>query len=135
MLQLLRRPITFRNIPKLEGITIHSMVSEAMSDSAHLHVAGMIMQAITNVRVTTHKAKRSVAQWGLREGKFVSMTAELKGEDMYHFLSKCIDMIMPRIKDWKGVKGSSGDSSGNITFGLNSEAVALFPEVEVNYDM
>jgi len=42
---------------------------------------------------------------------------------------------MPKIKDWRGVKGSSGDTSGNIAFGLTSEEVAMFPEVEVNYDM
>jgi len=63
------------------------------------------------------------------------MTVDLKGEDMYHFLGKCVDVVLPKIKDWRGVKGSSGDSSGNISFGLTNEAVALFPEVEVNYDM
>lgn len=54
---------------------------------------------------------------------------------MYHFVGKLIDVVMPKIKDWKGVKGTSGDSSGNITFGLEPENVALFPEIEVNYDM
>ncbi|GME46286.1 mitochondrial 54s ribosomal protein 7 5 [Neofusicoccum parvum] len=134
-LRLLRKPITFRNVPKLEGITVHSMVPEAGDDSAHLHVAGMVVQAITNVRVTAHKARQSVAQWGLREGKYVSVKAELTGEAMYDFLGKTIDLIMPRIKEWKGAKGTSGDSSGNIAFGLPADAVAMYPEIEVNYDM
>lgn len=135
VLRLLRKPITFRNVPELEKITVHSMQNGAMDDSAYLHVAGMAIQAITNVRVTTHATKKSVAGFGTRKGQHLSVTAELTGEDMYHFLGKVIDIVMPKIKDWKGVKGSSGDSSGNIAFGFTKEDVALFPEIEVNYDM
>lgn len=72
--------------------------------------------------------------WGVRQGKFVSLTSELAGEDMYHFLSKLVDVVMPRIRDWKGINGSSGDDNGNISFGITSDIVALFPEIEVNYD-
>jgi large subunit ribosomal protein L5 len=131
------RPITFRTIPKLEGVTVHSMASEASAsnESAYLHVASMAIQAMTGKRVVTHKAKRPVLQWGLKKNRFVSVTADLKGEEMYNFLSKTVDMVMPRMKEWKGVAGSSGDSAGNITFGLRPEDVILYPEVEVNYDM
>ncbi|OAX80555.1 hypothetical protein ACJ72_05108 [Emergomyces africanus] len=137
VLRLLRKPITFRNIPKLDKITIHSYVNQVIDKgSAPLHVAGMAIQAISNVRVQTHKMKGNVAKWGVVPGKaYVAVTAELKGEDMYHFFGKLVDVVMPRIKDWKGVKGSSGDSSGNIAFGLEPDMVALFPEIEVNYDM
>ena len=62
------------------------------------------------------------------------MTVELKGEDMYHFLGKLINIVLPRIKDWNGVRATTGDSSGNLTFGLNPEVVAGFPEIEINYD-
>lgn len=134
-LRLLTPPKTFRNIPKITGVTLHSMVPNAADDSAHLHVTGMIIQAISNVRATTHKARKSVQQWGLREGKYISVTALMKGEDTFHFLGKLIDVVLPRIKEWKGVKGTSGDGSGNITFGLPPDAVALFPELEVNFDM
>lgn len=96
----------------------------------------MAIQAISNVRVQTHKMKGNVAKWGIVPGKaHIAVTAELRGEDMYHFFGKLVDVVMPRIKDWKGVKGSSGDSSGNIAFGLEPDMVALFPEIEVNYDM
>ncbi|KAI1909085.1 54S ribosomal protein L7, mitochondrial [Ophidiomyces ophidiicola] len=137
VLRLLRKPITFRNIPKLEKITVHSYIKEAISSgSAPLHVGGMVIQAITNVRAETHTSRSSVPKWGITPGKnFVSVTAELRGENMYHFFGKLVDVVMPRIKDWKGVKGSSGDSSGNITLGLDPQVVALFPEIEVNYDM
>ena len=135
MLKLLRKPITYKNIPKLEKITVHTMVKNASTDSAHLHVAGMVMQAITSVRATTHSTKKNVAGFGIRQGQYLSMTCELKGEDMHHFLSKVVDVVMPKIKDFKGIKGSTGDSSGNLAFGLRAEEVAMFPEVEVNYDM
>jgi len=133
---LLRKPITFRNIPKLERVTVHSFVSGVIKGgSAYLHAAGMIVQAITNVRVRTHKAKTSVADWGLIKGKHsISVTAELRGEDMYHFLSKLIHVVMPKIKDWTGVRATTGDSSGNITLGFEPEVVGTFPEVEINYD-
>lgn len=134
-LKLLRKRITFRNVPKLERVTVHSMVKGAIQDSAHLHVAGMILQAITNVRATAHKTRKSVAAFGVRENQFLSVTSELQGETMYHFLSKLVDVVMPKIKDWRGVPGSSGDSSGNIALGLTAEQVGLFPEIEVNYDM
>ena len=135
VLRLLKKPTTFHNVPRLERVTVHSMVKQAMENSAHLHIAGMVVQAITSVRATACKAKHTVANWGLREKKFIAVKAEMRGEDMYHFLSRCVDVVLPRVKDWPGVKGSSGDSSGNITFGLTPEAIKHFPEIEVNYDM
>jgi large subunit ribosomal protein L5 len=137
VLRLLRKPITFNNIPKLDRITVHSYVKGALSDgSAYLHVAGMAVQAITNVRVDTHKSRSSVPNWGVAPDKrFVAVTADLYGEDMYHFFGKLVDVVLPRIKDWRGVKGTTGDSSGNLSFGLPPDVVGLFPEIEVNYDM
>ncbi|KAK2742304.1 hypothetical protein FQN57_005392 [Myotisia sp. PD_48] len=137
VLRLLRKPISFNNIPQLEGITVHSFVKDVLTQgSSALHVAGMAVQAITNVRVQTHKVRTGVPKWGLIPGKkHISVTAELEGENMHHFFSKLVDVVMPKWKDWKGVKGTSGDSSGNITLGLEPGMVALFPEIEVNYDM
>lgn len=95
----------------------------------------MVVQAITNVRVTTHKSRMSEAAWGLIKDKTtVSMTAELQGEDMWHFLTKMIDVVMPRIKDWMGVRATTGDGSGNLSFGFEPEVVGMFPEVQGNYD-
>jgi large subunit ribosomal protein L5 len=137
VLRLLRKPIKFNNIPEIERITVHSYVKgAAQENSGWLHVAGMAVQAVSNVRVETFKSKASVATWSIAPGRdTVAVKAEMHGETMYHFLGKLIDVVLPRIKDWPGVKGSSGDSSGNITFGLEPEHVALFPEIEVNYDM
>ncbi|CAL5871801.1 uncharacterized protein PFLUO_LOCUS6054 [Penicillium psychrofluorescens] len=137
VLRLLRKPIKFNSIPELERITIHSYVKQAAQEnSGWLHVAGMAVQAISNKRVETFKSRASVSTWSIAPGRdTVAVKAELRGEDMYHFFGKLVDVVLPRLKDWPGVKGTSGDSSGNITFGLEPEQVALFPEIEVNYDM
>ncbi|OAG21137.1 50S ribosomal protein L5, partial [Alternaria alternata] len=134
VLRLLQEPRTFRNVPKITGVTVHSMVPEAQENSGNLHVAGMILQAISNVRATSHKAKHNVVGWGLRAGRYVSVTAKMEREDAEHFLAKLIDVVLPRIKEWKGVPGSSGDGHGNMSFGLTPDQLALFPEIEVNYD-
>src|SRR6266536_1734661 len=78
VLRLIRTPITFRNIPKLERITVHSFVNNATQGSQWIHVAGMAIQAITNQRVTTFKAKKSEVSWGLRVGTTISCKAELR---------------------------------------------------------
>ncbi|KAI9809471.1 MAG: hypothetical protein M1826_003885 [Phylliscum demangeonii] len=134
-LSLIRRHITFRNVPRLTRVTVQSFVRGATWHSAPLHAAGMAIQAITSVRTTACRARRTVSQWKLRAGKYVAVKADLTGEDMYHFLTRCVDLVLPRVKDWPGVKASSGDSSGNLSFGLTPQAVRLFPEIEINYDM
>ncbi|KAL1392364.1 ribosomal protein L5 domain-containing protein [Phyllosticta capitalensis] len=134
-LRLLRWPINFRYIPKLEKISLHAMVPEAQSDSAYLHVAGMVVQAITGKKPETRKAKKSVMQWSLRKGRWVSLAVDLEGEAMYHFLSKTLDLVLPKIRDFPGFSNTTGDGSGNISFGFGPYVTAMYPEVEVNYDM
>ena len=134
-LPLVEDEIDFRNIPKIEEVTVHSMVKGAIDDSAYLHVAGMLLQAVTGVRPVVHKAKHSVAQFGIRESMPISLTCKLRGDQAYEFVDKCIHLVFPKIKDWPGIKGTTGDSSGNISFGFNREGAILFPEVEVNYDV
>lgn len=95
----------------------------------------MVLQAITNVRATVFKAKHHILNFGMQKDKTaMAVKVELRGEDMYYFLSKVVDVVMPRIKEYKGVSGSSGDGSGNLAFGLQPSAVGMFPEVEINYD-
>lgn len=135
-MRLLRKPITPKNIPMIERITLHTYVKQVVKGgSGPLHVAGMILQAITNVRVVTHKSRTGESSWGITPGKHsIAATASLKGEDMYHFLAKLVNVVLPRIKDWRGVRATTGDGSGNLTFGIDPEIVGGFPEIEVNYD-
>ncbi|KAF1833251.1 ribosomal protein L5 [Decorospora gaudefroyi] len=134
VLRLLQEPRTFRNIPKITNVTLHSMVPEAQENSGNLHVAGMILQAISNVRAVPHRAKHNVVGWGLRKGRYVSLTSTMEREDAQDFLAKLIDVVLPKIKEWPAVPGSSGDGHGNMSFGLTPDQVALFPEIEINYD-
>jgi hypothetical protein len=94
----------------------------------------MILQAITNVRAKSHRARHNVVGWGLREGRYVAATATMEHQNATEFLAKLIDVVLPKIKEWKGAKGSSGDGHGNISLGLTPDQLALFPEIEVNYD-
>ncbi|ESZ93560.1 hypothetical protein SBOR_6043 [Sclerotinia borealis F-4128] len=135
VLRLIEQDITWRNIPKIKEITVHTMVKGAIGDSSHLHVAGMLLQSITGVKTGVHKASHNVAQWGLRRGMPISLTCSIRNNDAMEFLDKCINVVFPKIKDWEGVKASTGDSSGNLSFGFTREGTILFPEVQINYDM
>jgi large subunit ribosomal protein L5 len=135
VLRIREQDINWRNIPKIKEVTVHCMVKGALDDSAHLHVAGLMIQAITGVRPVVHRGKHTVAQFGIRAGHPVSLTCTLRGEEAWAFVDKCVNLVFPRIKDWPGVKGSSGDSAGNIAWGIDRETASLFPEVEINYDV
>jgi large subunit ribosomal protein L5 len=105
VLDLIEKDITWQNIPTIKEVTVHTMVREAINDSAYLHVAGIMLQAITGVRPVVHRAKQTVAQFGIKARKPVSLTCTLKGEAAWEFIDKCVNLVFPRIKDWPGVKG------------------------------
>jgi large subunit ribosomal protein L5 len=107
VLRLIEKDINWRNIPKIEEVTVHTMAKGAIEDSAYLHVAGMLLQSVTGVRPTVHKARHSVAQFGIRESMPVSLTSTMRGEQAYDFVDKCINLVFPRIKDWPGIKGEN----------------------------
>lgn len=133
-LTLLTPPRTFRNVPKLESVVVHTMVKQALDNPAYIAVAGTVVQAITGVRAEVVYSKKQLATWGLTKDKPIGVKSEIKGPQAYRFLSSLIDVVMPRIKDYKGIKGSTGDGSGNFAFGFTPTAVQMFPEVEVNFD-
>jgi large subunit ribosomal protein L5 len=135
VLRLREADINWQNIPRIEEVTIHTMVKGALKDSAHLHVAGMVLQSLSGVKPQVHKTKHGVMQWDLRKHVAASLTCTLRGDDALAFVDKCINLVFPKIKDWPGVKGTSGDSSGNIAWGFSREGTILFPEVEINYDV
>lgn len=138
-LPLLRKMVTFRNVPTMEKITISTLLREGSKSSDTTHVAGMILQAISNKQATVHMAKRSAphgnrAKFVQKEGKPIAAIVELQGEAMWHFLSTFLTVVLPKIKDWSGVKARSGDRSGNYGIGIRPDVVGLWPEIAVNYD-
>lgn len=130
VLRLLTPPRTFRNVPTLTGVTVHAMVKGAIEDNGHLAVAGMVVQSITGVRATVGYAKQNIGGWGLKKGQPISVKAHMEGQLAWRFMASLIDVVMPRVKEYKGVLGSSGDSSGNISFGFRARDLAHFPEIE-----
>lgn len=135
VLRLIERDIHWKNIPQIKEITVHSFVKNAVDNSAYLHVAGMLLQAVTGVRAQVHTAKKGVSAWKLREGTPIAVSTTLRSSMAYEFLDKCIHLIFPKLKDWPGIKETTGDKSGNLAWGFSPEGVILFPEVQVNYDM
>ncbi|TQS35711.1 hypothetical protein Golomagni_03860 [Golovinomyces magnicellulatus] len=134
VLRLIERDIHWRNIPRIEEITVHIFVKNAVDNSAYLHVAGMLLQAVTGVRAQVHRAKRGVSAWKLREKTPIAVSATLRDGMAHEFLDKCIHLIFPKLKDWPGIRDITGDKSGNVAWGFSPEGVILFPEVQVNYD-
>ena len=138
-LPLLRKMINYTNVPTLEKITVSTLLREAGSNSATTHVAGMVLQALTGHRATVHIAKKGSAagnrtDFTQKVGKPIAVSVQMEGEAMWHFLSTFLAVVLPKIKEWPGVKPRSGDRSGNYGIGINPDYVALWPEIAVNYD-
>ncbi|KAK3944135.1 ribosomal protein L5 domain-containing protein [Diplogelasinospora grovesii] len=135
VLKLVERDITFRNIPEIKEITIATFVPEAIKEQDYLLVARTMLLAITGTTPEITKTKSNIAQWGLKEGERAGVKTTIYGNAAYEFLDRCIHIVFPRIKDWKGIKGTTGDGSGNLAWGFQPSEMAIFPEIEVNYAM
>ncbi|KAK1760474.1 mitochondrial ribosomal protein l7-like protein [Echria macrotheca] len=135
VLPLRERNITFRNIPEIKEITLATYVPQAIKDADHLVVARTALLALTGTLPDITKTNSNVAQWQIIKGKKSGVKTTMYGNDAYDFLDRCINIVFPRIKDWKGIEASTGDSCGNLSWGFTPDQLALFPEIEVNYDM
>ncbi len=128
-LRLREQAITFRNVPEVRAVTLAAYVPASIKDPDALVVARMVAQAITGVVPEVTAVKHNVAQWGIHKGQRAGVKVTMYGDAAYDFLDKCIHLVFPQIKDWPGVAGSTGDSSGNLAWGLRGPDVALFPEI------
>jgi large subunit ribosomal protein L5 len=131
----LEKDITWRNIPEIRAVHVDMYVPKAKKNEDHLRVARSVIQTITSVRPTVTENKESVATWGVVKGDRTGVKVSIYGNQAYDFIDKVINLVLPKIKEWPGVSGSSGDSTGNIQFGLTPQDVMYFPEVEVNYSL
>ncbi|CEP09804.1 hypothetical protein [Parasitella parasitica] len=122
-------------IPKLDKITLHSMMKESIHNKSHLLSAFMAFQSITGIRPDIVYARNSVANWKLREGMPVGVKVTLRGEEMYQFMDKLVEIVLPRLKEWPGLSMTAGDGNGNIALGFPPSALALFPEIEGSFDV
>ncbi|KAI7867179.1 ribosomal protein L5 domain-containing protein [Spinellus fusiger] len=122
-------------IPRLDKITLHAMISDAINNKNNLLSAFMAFQSITAIRPEIVYAKKSVANWKLREGMPIGVKVTLRGEEMYQFMDKLVEIVLPRLKEWPGMSMTSGDGNGNIAIGFPPSALALFPEIEGSFDV
>ena len=117
-------------IPKLEKVVINMSVGEAIVNGKVLDVAASELAAISGQRAVITKAKKSIAAFKLREGMNIGAKVTLRGERMYMFLDKLFNIVLPRIRDFRGLPRKSFDGRGNYNLGLREQLV--FPEI--NYD-
>ncbi len=117
-------------VPKLEKIVINMGVGEAATDSKKVNSAVEEMGLIAGQKAVVTRARKSIANFKLREGMPVGCKVTLRGERMYEFLDRLVNIAMPRIRDFRGISSKSFDGRGNYNFGLKEQIV--FPEI--NYD-
>jgi len=117
-------------IPKLEKITLNMGVGEASQDKKKVQTAAEEMERIAGQKPVITKAKKSIAQFKLREGMPIGCKVTLRRERMYEFLDRLVTIAMPRIRDFRGLNPKSFDGRGNYAMGLKEQII--FPEI--SYD-
>ena len=115
-------------VPSLDKIVVNMGVGEAVQDSKKIASAVGDMTAITGQKPVIAKAKRSVANFKLREGMTIGCKVTLRKDRMYEFLDRLINVALPRVRDFRGVPASSFDGRGNYSLGLKEQIV--FPEID-----
>ena len=117
-------------VPRLEKIVINMGVGDAMQNSKALDAAVSELAQITGQRPVITKAKKSIANFKLREGVAIGCKVTLRGERMYEFYDKLVSVSLPRVRDFRGLPRNSFDGRGNYTLGIKEQLI--FPEI--NYD-
>jgi len=117
-------------IPKLDKIVINMGVGEAVNDSKKVQAAMKDLAAIAGQKPAPTRARKSIAQFKLRENMVIGAKVTLRKDRMYEFLDRLITIALPRVKDFRGLKPTSFDGRGNFAMGLKEHIV--FPEI--NYD-
>ena len=115
-------------VPKLDKIVINMGVGEAKDNSKVLETAVKELESITGQKVVTTKAKNSVANFKIREGMPIGCKVTLRGEKMYEFLDRLVNLALPRVRDFRGVNSASFDGRGNYALGIKEQII--FPEIE-----
>ena len=115
-------------VPKLAKIVVNMGVGEAKENAKVLESAVKDMETITGQHVVTTKAKKSVANFKLREGQAIGCMTTLRGEKMYDFMDRLVNLALPRVRDFRGVNPNSFDGRGNYALGIKEQII--FPEVE-----
>ena len=119
-----------RSYPRLEKIVVNIGVGEAVQDSKKADAAASDLTAITGQHPVITRAKRSIATFKLRKDMPIGCKVTLRGQRMYEFLDRLINVALPRVRDFRGIPGKSFDGRGNFALGLKEHIVF----VEIDYD-
>ncbi len=115
-------------VPKLDKIVINVGCSEAKDNAKVIDSIIIDLQAITGQRPVVCKAKKSVANFKLREGMNIGVKVTLRGDRMYEFLDRLFNVALPRVRDFRGINANSFDGRGNYNMGIKEQLI--FPEIE-----
>ncbi len=115
-------------IPELEKIVINLGVGEAVANPKALDEAVADLTAIAGQKPVITKAKKSIANFKLREGMPIGCKVTLRGEKMYEFMDKLVSVVLPRVRDFHGVSATAFDGRGNYTLGVKEQII--FPEIQ-----
>lgn len=115
-------------VPKLEKIVINMGVGEAKDNAKVLENAVSDMEIIAGQKAVLTKAKKSVANFKVREGMAIGCKTTLRGERMYEFLDRLVNLALPRVRDFRGVNPNAFDGRGNYALGIKEQFI--FPEIE-----
>lgn len=115
-------------VPKLDKIVVNMGVGEAKENVKVLETAVKDLETITGQKAILTKAKNSVANFKIREGMPIGCKVTLRGEKMYEFLDRLVNLALPRVRDFRGVNPNSFDGRGNYALGIKEQII--FPEIE-----
>ena len=127
----LRKEFNYRNImevPRIEKIVVNVGLGEAMDDSKALEAALTDLTTITGQKPIQTKSRKDIANFKLRAGRIIGTKVTLRGDRMWAFLDRLVNVALPRVRDFRGVSPNSFDGRGNYTLGLRDQLI--FPEIE-----
>ena len=133
ILPMLKEKFGYRNVmqvPKLSKVVVNMGLGDAIENVKVLETAAAEIGIITGQKPVVTKARKSIANFKLREGVPIGVMVTLRRDQMYHFLDKLISIALPRVRDFKGLSPRGFDGRGNFTLGIKEQI--MFPEV--NYD-
>ena len=121
----------FRNVmqvPRIQKVVVNIGLGEALDNPKALESAVSDLMQITGQKPVTTKARKSIANFKLREGRLIGTKVTLRGDRMWAFLDRLLNVALPRVRDFRGVSANAFDGRGNYTLGLKDQLV--FPEIE-----
>ena len=115
-------------VPRISKVVVNIGLGEAMDNPKALEAASSDVTAITGQKPVITKARKSIANFKLREGRAIGVAVTLRGERMWSFLDRLMNIVLPRVRDFRGVSAKAFDGRGNYTLGLREQII--FPEIE-----